>query len=961
MKRGFHWRKLWKRRWVALHGAEIVYMEKEPTVENSATMTITKAKISTATVVDRDDIDGNPNGFAIHVNDGTTPTWYLRAESAREKKSWLMRLAHVHAIVKWLEDFEKVRVLGVGGTGIVYELLHRSNGSRYAMKEMEIKNRTQMQMAVSEAEMLKDIMENVCHPNIMHIEKVFQVGSKFYLVFPLCTGGELYEHIIRRGHYTERDAAKITRDLVSALHALHQHDILHLDIKPENILFESMEPDAKIKITDFGLSKLYTSVREAQEKELFSMEVMQQKLKAFSESGELNRDRLRGTIGYMSPELILTGHCSKATDVFAAGVVLYILLCGRPPFNSKSNREVLEMTARGIYRITGSVWDEISDEAKDLVQKMLITNPEKRISTNDVLNHPFITQLDEEEDDVNFATAESVPVPDEPLKQQFSKMSLNKKKSNHLTATMRQLSGHVRQLRSEKLATSVTRLVSMIRHTSRPGGNNTLAQIYLIEKTGEGGSGRESTDSNVPVQTAEDEMDPLIFQGDFREALAIALNNLGFLNEEGKISIEQFMVILRVMHSAPVGQSVSMLPLLVCRFIDRDSDGFITLDDIAACSAMLAQRSESLLKMIFRAYLESVWYPGRQLNLMNLLQNTPMKGKNNVFRESSTTGSSSRQGSVDEVGHSNSTTTPSTNLSSSGGILSPASWPADVVEPPRFITGRHVAAVFERQGYDPTNGHKVFIVLCDAVARGKGEKSELALDYGLPENRRFHSNSGDALDLPPAPANPPPQHENSINGSSPDKANAALAAAFGMAQEEGSGNVPVGPLSTPGREVASPSGGNKKELKSEDPVDTRASVNMKMDFKDFCKAIELDDVLLQVCFRRPHGKAMSWMKTAQQAYQQQKGVISESQPAEDGITSANEDIPVVQSPAYLTAELIEKEIKEKMELLKSKEANIRMPVVNAVGATISAIYNSAVGNNSNQNLKQTSRDSDDDM
>ncbi len=131
-------------------------------------------------------------------------------------------------------------MLGVGGTGIVYELLHKSNGQRFAMKEMEIKNKAQMQMAISEAEMLKDIMENVSHPNVMHIEKVFQVGSKFYLVFPLCTGGELYEHIIRRGHFTERDAAIITRDLISGLYALHSHDILHLDIKPENLLFDTM-------------------------------------------------------------------------------------------------------------------------------------------------------------------------------------------------------------------------------------------------------------------------------------------------------------------------------------------------------------------------------------------------------------------------------------------------------------------------------------------------------------------------------------------------------------------------------------------------------------------------------------------------------------------------------------------------------------------------------------------------
>ena len=183
LKRGFHWRKLWKKRWVALHGAEIVYMEAEPTAENSTTMNITKAQITTSSIIEREDIDGDPNGFAIHINDGNSPPWYLRAESIREKRSWLMRLGHVHVIVKWLEDFEKVRVLGVGGTGIVYELLHKSNGQRYAMKEMEIKNKAQMQMAISEAEMLKEIMENVSHPNLMHIEKVFQVGSKFTWYF----------------------------------------------------------------------------------------------------------------------------------------------------------------------------------------------------------------------------------------------------------------------------------------------------------------------------------------------------------------------------------------------------------------------------------------------------------------------------------------------------------------------------------------------------------------------------------------------------------------------------------------------------------------------------------------------------------------------------------------------------------------------------------------------------------
>jgi hypothetical protein len=93
---------------VALHGAEIVYMDREPTnVENGESITITKAQITTSSVIEREDLDGDPNGFAIHINDGHSPPWYLRADSVREKKSWLMRLSHVHAIVRWVSLLEE--------------------------------------------------------------------------------------------------------------------------------------------------------------------------------------------------------------------------------------------------------------------------------------------------------------------------------------------------------------------------------------------------------------------------------------------------------------------------------------------------------------------------------------------------------------------------------------------------------------------------------------------------------------------------------------------------------------------------------------------------------------------------------------------------------------------------------------------------------------------------------------
>lgn len=270
------------------------------------------------------------------------------------------------------------------------------------------------------------------------IEKVFQVGSKFYLVFPLCTGGELYDAVAARGHYCEHDTAVIVRDIVSALHALHENNILHLDIKPENILFDTRGPKGKVMLTDFGLSKLLDEPVEcaptsssppvtpshlnsintdatcsthiltsnatsnaksatntalashAYTPPVFDTYTFQYNLKRFLERGELNTEGLRGTFGYMSPEIILMHMYSKAADVFAAGVVLYILLCGYPPFSSKSLRQTLLRTAQGSYKIEGGEWDKVSAEAKDLVRRMLEIDPTKRITTAEILEHPWI-------------------------------------------------------------------------------------------------------------------------------------------------------------------------------------------------------------------------------------------------------------------------------------------------------------------------------------------------------------------------------------------------------------------------------------------------------------------------------------------------------------------------------------------------------------------------------------------
>ncbi len=492
-------------------------------------------------------------------------------------------------------------------------------------------------------------MENISHPNVMHIEKVFQVGSKFYLVFPLCTGGELYEHVIRRGHFTEEDAATLTRDLISGLHALHERDILHLDIKPENILFESMEENARIKITDFGLSRVFSANSDGENSQnaIPTMDELNEKLKQFSEAGVLNRDRLRGTIGYMSPELILTGNSSKATDIFAAGVVLFILLCGHPPFQSKSNREVLERTgthsltrslahllthslthlltyllthlltysltyslthsltyslthsltylARGQYSMYGPNWEGISEDAKDLVKKMLLVDPHQRITTTEILQHPWLNPKTS-----SAQTAVDNAMTDLTLAQTISQPRTT---SINLTNTLRQLTAHVNDRKTEKLAMTFTRLVSALGN----GQTGSSVLMPLIHKA----------DGTAIDTTSAEDMSLVFMDPDVRDALASAFNNFGIA--PGKLSMDQFMSVIRYLNNANANPSTGSTPtstpaaalgvpaMILCAFIDRDQDGLISIEDLFTTQALVLQKSAVFVKVIFRLYSEAVW------------------------------------------------------------------------------------------------------------------------------------------------------------------------------------------------------------------------------------------------------------------------------------------------------------------------------------------------------------------
>ena len=175
----------------------------------------------------------------------------------------------------------------------------------------------------------------------------------------LCAGGELFDRIIKEEYFNEDVAARIFRQIVQALNYCHTNHVVHRDLKPENFLFVSNDANYDLKIIDFGLSKIM-------------------------EGGKLQRMRTRaGTPYYISPE-VLAGNYDVSCDMWSAGCMLYILLCGYPPFYGDNNQEILQMVQRGNYEFDGEEWDTISADAKDLIKK-LITRPETRLTASEAL------------------------------------------------------------------------------------------------------------------------------------------------------------------------------------------------------------------------------------------------------------------------------------------------------------------------------------------------------------------------------------------------------------------------------------------------------------------------------------------------------------------------------------------------------------------------------------------------
>ncbi|KAK7290472.1 hypothetical protein RIF29_04920 [Crotalaria pallida] len=261
------------------------------------------------------------------------------------------------------EFFSLGRKLGQGQFGITFLCIEKTTGREYACKSIA-KRKLVSDEDVEDVRREIQIMHHLAgHPNVISIKGAYEDAVAVHVVMELCAGGELFDRIIQRGHYTERQAADLIRTIVGVVEACHSLGVMHRDLKPENFLFVNKQEDSPLKTIDFGLS-------------------------VFFKPGEIFSDVV-GSPYYVAPEVLRKRYGPEA-DVWSAGVILYILLSGVPPFWAESEQGIFEQVLRGDLDFDSDPWPQISESAKDLVRKMLVRDPRRRMTAHQVLCHPWI-------------------------------------------------------------------------------------------------------------------------------------------------------------------------------------------------------------------------------------------------------------------------------------------------------------------------------------------------------------------------------------------------------------------------------------------------------------------------------------------------------------------------------------------------------------------------------------------
>ncbi|KAG6517384.1 hypothetical protein ZIOFF_020770 [Zingiber officinale] len=255
--------------------------------------------------------------------------------------------------------------LGRGQFGVTHLCTHKATGKKFACKTIA-KRKLTNQEDIEDVRREVQIMYHLTgQPNIVELKGAFEDKHSVHLVMELCAGGELFDRIIAKGHYTESAAAALLRTIVQIVHTCHSMGVIHRDLKPENFLLLNKDDDSPLKATDFGLS-------------------------VFFKQGEVFKD-IVGSAYYIAPEVLKRKYGPEA-DIWSIGVMLYIFLCGVPPFWAETEHGIFNAILRGQVDFSSDPWPVISPGAKDLVNKMLHLDPKQRLTAFEVLNHPWIKE-----------------------------------------------------------------------------------------------------------------------------------------------------------------------------------------------------------------------------------------------------------------------------------------------------------------------------------------------------------------------------------------------------------------------------------------------------------------------------------------------------------------------------------------------------------------------------------------
>ncbi|KAG1346515.1 calcium-dependent protein kinase 1 [Cocos nucifera] len=257
------------------------------------------------------------------------------------------------------------REIGRGQFGVTYLVTHNETGKLFACKSIATR-RLLHREDIEDVRREVQIMHHLTgHRNIVELEEAYEDRHSVNLVMELCEGGELFDRIIARGHYSERAAAALCREIVTVVHVCHSMGVMHRDLKPENFLFLNTSEDSPLKATDFGLS-------------------------TFFKPGEVFKDVV-GSAYYVAPE-VLRRNYGPGADIWSAGVILYVLLSGVPPFWAEDEEGIFDAVLRGHVDFESDPWPSISSGAKELVKNMLRQDPKKRPTAAQILNHPWIRE-----------------------------------------------------------------------------------------------------------------------------------------------------------------------------------------------------------------------------------------------------------------------------------------------------------------------------------------------------------------------------------------------------------------------------------------------------------------------------------------------------------------------------------------------------------------------------------------